>query len=376
MILTNCRVVTRYEVFEGSVHVENGVIKAVDVGRCSLPEAIDLEGDLLLPGLIEVHTDNLEKHMVPRPKVLWPSPLAALLAHDTQVCGAGITTVFDAIFLGSDYQGGVRPKIVKSSIEAVQQARGLGVLRADHLLHLRCEVSEEGVMIYFEPYITDPSVKLVSLNDHTPGQRQWRDIESFRTYHQDKNFSDDDVAAIIASRREAQQRCAAPNRRRIIEICRGVDVPLASHDDTTVEDVLEAAAEGVTISEFPTTMEAASAANEKGLKIVAGAPNVLRGGSHSGNISALDLAKAGLLDALSSDYVPAGLLHAAFLLHTGLGFDLPEAIAKVTSNPAEMVRLNDRGQVAPGRRADLVRVRMCDDVPVVRSVWREGQRVS
>jgi alpha-D-ribose 1-methylphosphonate 5-triphosphate diphosphatase len=231
-------------------------------------------------------------------------------------------------------------------------------------------------MIYFEPYITDPSVKLVSLNDHTPGQRQWRDIESFRTYHQDKKFSDEDLAAIIAARRETQQRCAGPNRRRIIEICRSVDVPLASHDDTTVEDVLEAAAEGVTISEFPTTMEAASAANEKGLKIVAGAPNLLRGGSHSGNISALDLAKAGLLDALSSDYVPAGLLHAAFLLHTGLGLDLPEAIAKVTSNPAEMVRLNDRGQVAPGRRADLVRVRMCDDVPVVRSVWREGQRVS
>lgn len=375
LIFTNVNIVTIHEVIKGSVCIRNGVIESVDFGNSSLPGAIDLDGDLLLPGLIEIHTDNLEKHLLPRPKVLWPSAMAALMAHDVQVCGAGITTVLDSVFLGSDYRRSLRPSIIESSIAAIRKARALGLPRSDHMLHLRCEIPEEGLMTYLEPYINEPFLKLMSLNDHTPGQRQWRDIESFRTFHQDKNFTDEDITEIITIQKEQQKRYAAMNRQQVIRISRNIGVPLASHDDTTEQDVIQASAEGVTISEFPTTLEAARKAHALGLRIVAGAPNIVRGSSHSGNISALELVENGLLDAISSDYVPSSLLHGAFALHYEVGLPLPESVAKVTINPAEMVHLHDRGQILPGLRADLVHVKICDDLPIVRSVWREGLRV-
>jgi alpha-D-ribose 1-methylphosphonate 5-triphosphate diphosphatase len=244
------------------------------------------------------------------------------------------------------------------------------------MIHLRCEVPEAALLDYFEPYVIDPLLKLVSLNDHTPGQRQWRELESYKAYYKLKDKSEEAIAAVIAGHKEQQMKHAAGNRRRVAEICRALGIILASHDDTREEDVLQAAGEGVTISEFPTTLEAAQMARARGLKIVAGAPNLVRGGSHSGNVSARCLAAAGLLDALSSDYVPASLLQAAFCLHHELDYKLPDAIAKVSANPAAMVGLHDRGEIVPGKRADLVRVSIVENLPIVRTVWREGRRVS
>jgi alpha-D-ribose 1-methylphosphonate 5-triphosphate diphosphatase len=201
-------------------------------------------------------------------------------------------------------------------------------------------------------------------------------MESFKTYHQIKNRSEHEIEEITAGLKEKQRKHAAENRRLVVRVCRDLHIPLASHDDATELEILEGLEEGVTIAEFPTTLEAARKARECDLRIVAGAPNLVRGGSHSGNVSAAGLAKEGLLDALSSDYVPAGLLHGAFILWQNGYFPLPEAVAKVSANPAEMVYLDDRGQIAPGMRADLVRVTMCESQPLVRTVWRQGKRVS
>lgn len=376
LIITNALIVTEREVFKGSLRAAGGMIEAVDSNPCSLPQAIDLEGDLLIPGLVEIHTDNFEKHLMPRPEVLWPSPLAALLAHDGQIACAGITTVLDAVFLGAYHKNPLRRELVHSSISAVRRAREMHLCRSEHLIHLRCEVPEESLMEYFEAYAEDPLLKLVSLNDHTPGQRQWREMETYKAYHQMKDYSAEAVAEIISQQRQRQLKHGIANRRKVTEICRARGRTLASHDDTTEADVLQALEEGVSIAEFPTTMEAAWKSRECGLKIVAGAPNLVRGGSHSGNVSALELAESKLLDALSSDYVPSGLLQAAFVLHRKSGLTLPEAIAKVSLNPAEMLGFSDRGLITPGRRADLVQVSIYDDLPVVRTVWREGRRVS
>jgi alpha-D-ribose 1-methylphosphonate 5-triphosphate diphosphatase len=178
----------------------------------------------------------------------------------------------------------------------------------------------------------------------------------------------------------AQQRYAESNRTALVAHCRQRSLPLASHDDTTAEHVAEAARDGVTISEFPTTLEAARQGREHGMRTIMGAPNVVRGGSHSGNVAALQLASAGLLDALSSDYVPASLLHGAWLLADVDGFSLPKAIATVTATPAAMIGLADRGRIAPGLRADLLRVHVAGSAteacPVVRTVWRQGQRIA
>ena len=170
---------------------------------------------------------------------------------------------------------------------------------------------------------------------------------------------------------------AEANRPRIVAIAQARGLTLASHDDTTIEDVEQAKREGVHIAEFPTTREAAAASREAGMSTVMGAPNVVRGGSHSGNASARDFAEAGLLDILSSDYVPAALLMAAFHLADAANVDgLAGAARMVTKNPAEAAGLFDRGEIAVGRRGDLVRVCAHHGEPVVRAVWREGQRVA
>ncbi len=374
-IFANARIVLRGEVVDGSVAVADGVITAIDSGATAAPGALDLGGALLIPGLIELHTDNMEKHLVPRPGVLWPAPVAALLAHDLQIAGAGITTVYDAITIGEYHENDLRRRILADSVAAVTTARARGLLRADHLIHMRCEISDPAVIEMAAPYADNPLVRLVSLMDHTPGQRQWRDISKMVQYNKLENWSDERLRAHVDERLQRQAVHSGPNRRRILEMFRPRGLPLASHDDTLVNHVDEAVADGVTISEFPTTHEAATAARAKGMKIVMGAPNVVRGGSHSGNVSATELAGEGLLDGLSSDYVPASLLQSAILLERNIGMPLNETVALVSANIADMLGLGDRGEIAVGRRADLVQVELADTVPVVRSVWREGARV-
>lgn len=167
LIVTNAQILTKQDMFRGSLCAVGGMIEAVDSTPSSLPHAIDLEGDLPIPGLIEIHTDNLEKHLMPRPEVIWPSPMAALLAHDSQICCAGITTALNAVFLESYHKNPSRRKLVHNSVAAIRSARELSVCRSDHMIHLRCELPEESLLEYFETYAQDPLLQLVSLNDHS-----------------------------------------------------------------------------------------------------------------------------------------------------------------------------------------------------------------
>ncbi|EKV30933.1 Metal-dependent hydrolase involved in phosphonate metabolism [Caenispirillum salinarum AK4] len=376
MILTNARVVCRDRVIDsGTVVVRDGRIAEVAEGRSEAAGALDLNGDYLLPGLIEMHTDNMEKHFVPRPGVLWPSPLAAVLGHDLQVAGAGITTVFDAISVGEYAEKGPRRQILGQSLAAVKHALSEGLCKADHLFHLRCEVSDPCVVEMFEPYAHDPLVRLVSLMDHTPGQRQWTDVSKYVQYNKGENWTEEELKRRIERLKAEQDKYAAKHRKAVVALAKEYDIPLASHDDATEDHVHEAVADGVVISEFPITMTAACLAREHGQKTIMGAPNVVRGGSHSGNMSALECAREGQLDGLSSDYVPSSLLFAAFLLHEKLDLPLHEAVAKVSANVADMVGLADRGRVETALRADLVRVTHTEHTPVVREVWVMGERV-
>lgn len=375
LILANARIVLDDEVVHGSVRVRDDVIADIATGPTSAPDSLDLEGDYLLPGLVELHTDNLEKHLTPRPKVRWPVT-PALMAHDTDVSAAGITTVFDAVRVGDTSEAYGLAERVREILDHINTAREHGILRAEHLIHLRCEIGGDNAAEMFDEFRNDPLVRLVSIMDHTPGQRQFRNLEHWKIYYQGKYGLDDDgIAALVAERKERQARNADRNQRAIVAACRDRDLVLASHDDTTAEHIDEAVEIGATISEFPTTVEAAAAAQAHNLGTIAGAPNVVRGGSHSGNVAALELAERGLLDALSSDYVPASLLHSAFIMHDRLDMTLPDAVNRVARNPARMVDLDDRGEIAVGKRADLVRVDNRVGVPVVRQVWRQGQRV-
>ncbi|MCA0401842.1 MAG: alpha-D-ribose 1-methylphosphonate 5-triphosphate diphosphatase [Proteobacteria bacterium] len=376
LVLSNAEIVTADQQFRGYVVVQDGRIAEIGEGRP--PEkGIDLDGDFLLPGLVELHTDHLEVHFMPRPKVEWPA-ISAVLAHDAQVIGSGITTVFDALRVGNDYDDEKFGARMKKLAEAIAAAKGQGLTRAEHFVHLRCEISCADAVEEMQPFLTDPQLKLVSVMDHTPGQRQFTDVSKWKTYYAGKRgASEAEMNERIVRRRAIHEQYAEINRREIVRLCRSHGVTLASHDDATVGHVQEAVADGMHIAEFPTTLEAAQASHEAGLKVLMGAPNVVRGGSHSGNVSARTLAENGVLDVLSSDYVPTSLLMGAFALgHVpGIG-GLPGAIRLVSKNPAEASGLADRGEIASGKRADLIRVDAASGQPVLRAAWREGSRVS
>jgi alpha-D-ribose 1-methylphosphonate 5-triphosphate diphosphatase len=376
LVLTNARIVVEDEVIRGSLQIVGGRIADVSTGRARPAGAVDCQGDLVLPGLVELHTDNLEKHFMPRPGVRWPG-LAATLAHDGQMVSSGITTIYDAVSLNDAIDSLSRPNNLTAMIDSVTEARRQGWLRADHRLHLRCEVASASVTGIFAAFADNGLVGIVSLMDHTPGQRQFVHEDKYIEYYMGKyGFTAPEMADFTRRQQELSARFAEGNRQALARACRERGHILASHDDATAAHVAEAAGLGTHIAEFPTTPEAARAARQAGMKVLMGAPNLVRGASHSGNVSATDLALAGDLDMLSSDYVPASLLHAAFALHRGpLGLALPAAVAKVSAIPAAVAGLDDRGRIEIGRRADVLRVLDTGDAPVVRAVWREGQRV-
>ena len=375
LVLDNARLVLRDRVVEGHLVCRDGRIAEIGDGRTGVASSLDLDGDFLLPGLVELHTDNLERHVAPRPNVRWPM-MPALLAHDAQLAAAGITTVLDALAIVNRGESPVRGSILHEAALTIAAAKEDGLLRTDHLLHLRCEVSYAEVVEACEQLIGSPLVRLISLMDHTPGQRQFTKVEHYYAYYQGKfGYSAADMEALVDRRMADQRLYADVNRRRVVALCRSRRLALASHDDATVEHVMESLDLGMTMAEFPTTLEAAGLAHERGMAVIMGAPNVVRGASHSGNVSARALAAERTLDILSSDYVPSSLLHAAFLLSDDQGIDLSAAVAMVSATPAQAIGLDDRGEIAIGRRADLVRVRLVGEFPVVREVWRAGSRI-
>jgi alpha-D-ribose 1-methylphosphonate 5-triphosphate diphosphatase len=372
-IIGNARIVLADRVIDhGWIAFANG--RVAEVGEGNAPAGSeDAGGDLVMPGLIELHTDHLEAHYQPRPKVFW-NPVAAVVSYDGQLATSGITTVLDSLRVGrdDDTEEGVLAR-------AITSARDAGLLRADHFLHLRCEIPMPNVIDEMQALIGRPDVRLMSLMDHTPGQRQFRDEGKLRDYYRGKGGgkSDAELDVMFARRTAFQKTHAATNLREIVAQAQAHEIPLASHDDTTDENVSDAIRDRVSVAEFPTTMEAAHALHQAGIAILMGAPNVVRGGSHSGNIAAVDLAREGLLHILSSDYVPSSLLMGALHLPQHVpAIDLAAAVRTVTKAPAEAVGLHDRGEIAVGKRADVIRVHIARDIPVVRAVWREGQRVA
>ncbi|MEM0906624.1 MAG: alpha-D-ribose 1-methylphosphonate 5-triphosphate diphosphatase [Pseudomonadota bacterium] len=373
-VLTNARLVLADEVLDGHVNMESGTIDAIGEKGA---RGEDLEGDYLIPGLVELHTDHLEVHVAPRPRVRWDMA-AAIQAHDAQIATSGITTVLDALRVGLEADRGLSSQHSRTLADAIVAAQSEGRLRAEHRFHLRCEVSDEHAMPGYSLF-HDLPVDLISLMDHTPGQRQFRSLDAYRAYFQPKSgMADEEFERFQQERRDAAAIWSDKNRQELAAHAKSRNVVIASHDDATEEHVGEAIRDGVTLAEFPTTVEAAVASRAAGMKVMMGGPNLVRGGSHSGNVSASELADIAALDIISSDYVPFSMLQGAFILSDRAGWTLEDAIATVTRHPAAAVNLEDRGEITLDRRADLVRVRRPNpgDVPLVVAVWREGRRVA
>lgn len=376
-ILCNARIVLEKEIIIGNMAMQGGRIRAIDSNSISskISNRTDCEGDFLLPGFVDVHTDNIERQFSPRNGVYWPSNLSAAIASDTLLCGCGITTALDSICAEAFPTEETKRRMFNDCIQAVTEGEKLGLFRSRHLLHLRCETADPKTSDILHAHLDNPLVKLTSLMDHTPGQRQYRDKKKFHLYHADQGWSDEEFASICTKLKQMQAQYANKQRAHIVNECQRLSIQLASHDDSTKAHVLQACNEGINISEFPTSLEAAEAAHAAGMGVVMGAPNIVLGGSHSGNISALEIFKAGMLNVLSSDYVPMSLLIAPFQLHRNQGISLHESIALVSANPARMVGLSDRGHLAEGLLADVLRVRMIEERPVITHVFVNGNPV-
>lgn len=375
LCLSNARLVVKDRVLQGSITITDGVITEICEGTHAPADALDCAGEYIIPGLVELHTDNLERHLEPRPQVNWPH-LSAILAHDAELASTGITTVFDALRVGSFDSGkGSYVPYARKLADELTQVRASGSLRISHFLHLRAEICSETLHDEMAEFGPEDRVGIVSLMDHTPGQRQFQDLTAMKIYMSKKrSLTDTEFDEHVAKLKELQARYRDEHERCAVAAAERYGAVLASHDDTTEEQVSVSKACGVRFAEFPTTVEAAVACREQGIAVMMGAPNIIRGESHSGNVSASVLADADLLDIISSDYVPAALLLSAFRL-ADQWQDLPRAIACVTENPATVAGLDDRGRLEVGMRGDVVRVGELGDTPLVRGVWSRGLRV-
>ena len=375
-ILTNAILVLPEETLPGTLVIRGGRIAEIQPGRSHAAAARDLEGDHLIPGVVDVHTDNLERQVQPRQNARWPSR-SAMIAHDAQCAAAGVTTVFDALCLGDLGFDQGRGQTFLDGVADLDALAETGVLRSEHRLHLRCELPAADMVPAMDPVADHPRVLMVSLMDHSPGVGQYRDIPRYVTMRRKQTqMTVEQVQDRIAFLLDQRERLREPQRRWLLDRIRHRDLAIASHDDQSAEEVRRNLADGIAISEFPVTMEAAEAARDAGVGVIAGAPNIVRGGSHSGNVAAADLVRARAADAFASDYVPASMVEAAWRTAEETGISLPEAVAMITDRPARMARLADRGRLAPGLRADLAQVRAVHGIPVVRRVWREGSRVA
>jgi alpha-D-ribose 1-methylphosphonate 5-triphosphate diphosphatase len=377
LTLANARLILPEREMTGRVTLRGGEIVELAVGAAVPAGAVDCGGDIVAPGLVELHTDNLERHIRPRPAAHWPHK-PAIVAHDAELAACGITTVFDAMRVGSiEGRGGVGwSRYARDLADELLAMRAAGALKISHHIHLRAEICSHSLIEELAQFGPADRVGILSLMDHTPGQRQFADLGQYATYMKGKHGLSEAVfqehvrtrQALGASVREAHEAAA-------VEAAQRLGAVLASHDDTLVAHVIRSAGHGIALAEFPTTEEAARACRQHGIAVMMGAPNLVRGGSHSGNVSAMALAEAGLLDIVSSDYVPAALLQAAIILGE-LWRDLPRAMATVSRAPAHAAGLSDRGMLAEGMRADVIRVRLVEGVPVLRGVWSAGVRVA
>lgn len=378
-ILSNAQIVAGGEVFDGHLVIRHGLLHAVERGGAGVAAAIDCAGDFLCPGLIELHTDNLERHISPRPKVDWPHH-AAVLAHDAELASVGITTVFDALRVGTlTYPGkdtGYR-RYAKALGEEILSMIDADALKISHFLHLRAEIPTQTLLEELAEFGPTDRVRLVSLMDHTPGQRQFTDLSKFKVWTTKyMGLTEEEFQQYRRYLVELRAEVGPGNEAGAVAVAQSLGAVLASHDDTTVDQVATSAAHGVTLAEFPTTLIAAEACRDHGIAAMMGAPNLIRGGSHSGNVAAIELADAGRLDILSSDYVPASLLMGAVMLGRHWG-NMARGLATVTKDPARVLGLADRGDLRAGLRADLLRFRVTDEgVPVIGGVWASGRQVA
>ncbi|MBO9123399.1 MULTISPECIES: alpha-D-ribose 1-methylphosphonate 5-triphosphate diphosphatase [unclassified Rhizobium] len=373
MWLSNFTIVLPDEVVNnGSVRIEDGVIAEIRPETVA-NAAIDGDGRLLMPGFVDLHGDMIEREIAPRPNAMMPIGFS-IHELDKKLAAHGVTTAYAAVsFATESVYGHVRSlETTCAVIEGVSRFKDS--LLIDHRVHARYEITNVGAAPALEKLLDAGHVDMVSLTDHTPGQGQYNDIQSYILSMAERRAISEEMAAEMVAKRIAMRDNPEieTTLRHIVDLSLRHKLSLASHDDDSAEKVAEMHAMGVTISEFPVTLPAAEEARRRGLWTLMGAPNALRGQSMSGNLSALDAARAGVLSVIAADYHPAAFVPGIFKIAEAT--NLPTAVAMATKNAARSAGLTDRGEIAIGQRADLVVVE-AGDIHRIRATFRGGRFV-
>ena len=362
------RVVTPERVIEGGVRIEGDRI--IDVGSVDGDADTVIEADdrFVIPGLIDLHGDDIERHLHPRSGVWMALPMA-LASADRANISAGITTKFHAISFERDDEADRSPELAATLTDAIV---GADDLLADHRLHARCEVTQKQCVDAVLDVAENGDPDLVSVMSHIPGKGQFQDVEAFKQYYENaKDHTVAEAEEMIEQRTDISMATLRERVDRVVEAAHDAGAVTASHDDEDPAEVERLADSGVDITEYPITLETAERAADVGMTTAMGAPNLVRGESQWGNLSTADAIDAGVVDALVADYHPPSLLAAAF---TDTGEPLPKRVRRVTANPADAVGINDRGRIEAGARADLLLVDR-DPTPTVARALVAGRPV-
>lgn len=374
-IMENAFIVTPAGVLKGaSLKVEGGVISELREGPIkSGASRIDVHGRYILPGFIDLHSDAIEKEIEPRPNSRFPVDIA-LVELDKKLAACGITTMFHALSF-AEGEIGVRCNNTASAI--IREINRLAPrLNAKTKVHARFEITDDGAIPYLETLLRDRHVHLFSLMDHTPGQGQFKEVASFKTYFGTVYKKSDAELVTIIDRKLAAKESVKAHINYVVDLCKSFDVPLASHDDDTEDKIQWLNEIGIGISEFPVNMEVVRAARDKGIFICFGAPNVVRGNSQAKNLSARDAVSLGYGDVLCSDYSPMTMLHAVFTLCNIGIIPLHKAVNMVSLNPANAVGIAEQsGSIEKGKAADLVVVDISDEIPRIIKTFVSGREI-
>jgi len=384
-LITNGQVVTETEILNNSeVLIDGGNIVGIYASGTTkvtqLDTVINAEEGLIAPGFVDIHSDYIENMASPRPTSVLDFDIS-IRETEKILINQGITTMFHSLsFIGED-EFSVKPirspENVKALLEKIAQTHNrLHLIR--HRFHARLEIDAVDNIEQIKQFILAGKVQLLSFMDHSPGQGQYRNLEIYRkTLKGYKKITDNEIDKVIAARQGSEKMTLAMIQD-IAELAHRKNIAIASHDDDTLEKIEFLKQFGATISEFPITIEVAKAAKAAGMLTLVGAPNILLGGSHSGNMSAAQAINEGVVDILCSDYYPAALLHAIFIMHEQYGQDLAKMFRLVTLNPAVAVKMDrEIGSIVLGKKADVLIINKIEgDFPVITCVMVDGKVIT
>ena len=376
--IKNGRIITPEKIIEDKVlFIKKDRIYSIADSAEGAEKIINAHGRYIMPGLIDVHSDKVEQYIQPRPTSELDFEFA-LKACERDLLGAGITTMYHSLSLFHDEFFGKSSLRTRENVQKIADLIDNIHMRnhlIHHRLHLRIEIDNMNAFDIVRDMITQGKVHLISFMDHTPGQGQYRSLAVYADTISKYNGKEIDTMGFegVVEYHKNKTVLSFEQLKELTDLAHAKGIAVASHDDDTEEKLSINKKIGVDISEFPITPETAKAAKDHGFYTVVGSPNILRGGSHSGNMSAADAILADSADLLCSDYYPAAILNSIFLMHTKYGIPLYEMVNRATLNPARATRTDrDFGSIEPGKKADLLVVDLLDGYPVITHVLVDG----